>query len=118
MAIPQAMWEEQSQLMLLHEFNQFLGTLHTEHVLVGKLGGSGSELKMPIQHKDKRRLTWVKFTREMIDKIVRGNAPLTKSDCWMIEGPRTDRPRTTSPGGYPSKKLWGRGERNRWRVHR
>jgi hypothetical protein len=51
--------------MLENQFGCLLA--NTDSVLVGVLGGSGTELKMPLQAADRRMLTWEKFAAEVRD---------------------------------------------------
>lgn len=49
--------------MLQREFETALSTI--DPVLVGPLGGSGTELKMPMQATDRRKLTWRSLARDV-----------------------------------------------------
>lgn len=101
-----------SRRFLNDEFEQLIARLHSGHTLVGPLGGNGDEIKMPIQASDGRTLTWRKFAGQMIAAISEANAPLSRGDCWFLEGNEKD------TSGYPVKKLAGSGEKNKKAVFR
>ena len=74
--------------------------------MVGDLGGgSGTELRMPMDSPDGRSLTWKKWGKEIISKII--NAPQSTKDCWFITGFAGD------TAGYPVKKISSWGNKNK-----
>ncbi|KAK9435583.1 hypothetical protein VB005_10382 [Metarhizium brunneum] len=74
--------------------------------IIGDLGGSGSELRMPWRAPDDRCLTWEKLADELASKIAKTNAPASTSSCWFLPGRQSD------GAGYPMRKISARGNRN------
>ncbi|KAM0665849.1 hypothetical protein ACQRIU_005193 [Beauveria bassiana] len=101
---------ETSEEMLLREMRAWVESLPA--TMVRNLGGAGNELKMPLRAADARRLTWDKLADEMASNIAATNAPVSTSCCWFVPGRQSD------TAGYPVWKIWGRGERNKWGIHR
>jgi hypothetical protein len=82
-----------SEAMLENWFARLLA--NTDPVLVGILGGSGTELKMPLQTADRRMLTWKKFATEVrrfhpqrsIDSCFHNNQLTIQGNCYPLANP-------------------------------
>lgn len=102
----------QSRRMVLEHLQGWIRALGTQHRYIGGLGGDGTQLRMPLRSSDGRVLTWHKFAEEIASKVAIQNHPSDEDDCWFVPASGGD------TAGYPVKKLWNGGERNKWRVHR
>jgi hypothetical protein len=49
---------------------------------------------------------------QIATKVADQTQPADEEECWFVEGNGGD------TSGYPVKKLWKKGERNKWRLHR
>jgi hypothetical protein len=117
-----------SKQMILQEVRSWIDALGTRHRLVGDLGGDGTELKMPLDARDRRVLTWAKLAEDashrrfcflgyanvlqVASKVAAEHQPQTAADCWFMIVAEKD------TSGYAMRKLWNGGERNKWRMHR
>lgn len=97
-----------SERFLQDQFDAWIEALPP--AMIRNLGGSGNELKMPMNSTDGRTLTWRKWVNEIVSKIT--NSPESTNDCWLISGFAGD------TSGYPVKKISNRGNQNKWPVHR